>query len=91
MWIASEGEQLEIKEFATYKLIDPSCAQTTAQLEEEDLYDMVKEGEYRDYIERWFHEVTQPQYDSFIRHLLTQRKVSWLDFHDQVITRLLFS
>jgi len=66
----SEGEQLEIKEFATYKLIDPSCAQTIAQLLEEDLYDMVKEGEYRDYIERWFHEVTQPKHHSFIQHLL---------------------
>ena len=44
--IASEGEQPEIKEFSTYKLIDPSCAQTTAQLKEGDLYDIVKEGEY---------------------------------------------
>ena len=33
LWIASEEEQLEIKEFATYKLINPSCAQTTAELE----------------------------------------------------------
>ena len=32
--ITSEGEQLEIKEFFTYKLTDPTYAQTTAQLEE---------------------------------------------------------
>ena len=56
--IASKGEQPEIKEFSTCKLIDPSCAQTSAQLEEGDLYDIVKEGEYQDYIERWFHKVT---------------------------------
>ena len=31
--IASEGEQPEIKEFSTCKLIDPLCPQTTAQLE----------------------------------------------------------
>ena len=44
--IAFKGEQLEIKEFSTCKLIDPSCAQTIAQLEEGDLYDIVKECEY---------------------------------------------
>ena len=68
--IASEGEKPEIKELSTCKLIDPSCAQTTAQLEEGDLYDMLKEGEYQDYIERWFQEVTRPQYHSFVQHLL---------------------
>ena len=52
MGIASEGEQPEIKEFSTYKLIDPSYAQTHAQLEEYGLYDIAKEGEYQDYIER---------------------------------------
>ena len=63
--ITFEREQLEIKEFATCNLIDPSCAQTTAQLKEGDLYDIVKEGEYQDYIEIWFQEVTRPQYHSF--------------------------
>ena len=48
--ITFEGEQPEIKEFSTCKLTDPSCAQTTTQLEEEGLYDIVKEGEYQDYI-----------------------------------------
>ena len=62
-------------------LTDPSYAQTTTQLEEEDLYDIAKEGEYQDYIERWFQDVTRPQYHSFIRHLLMQRKVSLLNFH----------
>jgi len=89
--ITSEGEKPKIKDFSTCKLIDPSCAQTTAQLEEGDLYDIVKEGEYQDYIERWFQEVTQPQYHSFVRHLLMQRKVSWLNFHIQVITATIFS
>ena len=60
---------------------DPSCAQTTAQLEEHGMYGITKEREYQDYIERWFQEVTQPQYHCFIRHLLMQRKVSWLNFH----------
>ena len=41
--------------------MDPSCAQTTAQLEEDGLYHIAKEGEYQDYIERWFQEVTRPQ------------------------------
>ena len=31
--ISSEGEQHKIKESSTSKLIDPSCAQTTTQLE----------------------------------------------------------
>ena len=47
-------------------LTDPSYAQPTAQLEEGDLYDLAKEGEYQDYIKRWFQEVTQLQYHSFI-------------------------
>ena len=89
--ITPNGEQLEIKEFFTCKLIDPSYSQTIAQLEEEDLYDIEKEGEYQDYIERWFQEVTRPQYHSFIRHLLMQREVSWLNFHIQVITAIIFS
>ena len=56
--ITSEGEKPKIKEFSTCKLIDPSCAQTIDQLEEGDLYDIVKEGEYQHYIERWFQELT---------------------------------
>ena len=52
--ITSKGEQMEIKEFFTCKLTDPSYAQTIAQLEEEDMYDIA----YQDYIERWFWEVT---------------------------------
>ena len=76
-----EGNQPKIKEFFTCKLIDPSYAQTPAQLEEEDLYDIVKEDEYQDYIERLFQEVTPPHYHSFIRHLLMQKEVSWLNFH----------
>ena len=89
--ITSEGEQPKIKEFSTFKLTDPSYAQTTAQLEEEDMYYIEKEGEYQDYIERCFQEVTQLQYHSFIRNLLMQRKVSWLNFHIQVITATIFS
>ena len=81
MGITFKGEKPQIKELFTCKLTDPSYAQTTAQLEEEDMYDIAKEGEYQDYIERWFQEVTRPQYHSFIRHLLMQRKVSWLSFH----------
>ena len=46
MGITSEGEKLEIKEFSTCKITNPSYAQTTAQLEEEDMYDIVKGGEY---------------------------------------------
>ena len=56
--ITPEGEQPKIKEFFTCKQTDPSYAQTTAQLEEEDLYDIAKEGEFQDYIEGWFQEVT---------------------------------
>ena len=33
--ITSKGEQQKIKEFSIYMTIDQSCAQTTAQLEEE--------------------------------------------------------
>ena len=88
--ITSEGEKPKIKEFSTCKLIDPSYAQTTAQLEEVDLHDIIKEGEYEDYIESWFEEVTQPQYHSFLRHLLRKRKIIWLNFHIQVITATLF-
>ena len=44
--ITPVGEQSKIKEFFPCKLKDPSYAQTTAQLEEEDLYDIAKEGEY---------------------------------------------
>ena len=69
----------------------PSCAQTTAQLEEEDLYDIEKEGEYQDYIEIWFQEATGPQCNSFIQLLLMQIKLSWLNFHIQVITATIFS
>ena len=50
--ITSEGDKPQIKELFTCKLTDPSYAQTTAQLEEEVLYDIAKEGEYQDYIER---------------------------------------
>ena len=67
--IASEAEKPKIKEFSTFKLIDPSCAQTTTQIEEGDLYDIVKEGEYQDYIERWFQEElnynTIPSFDTY--------------------------
>ena len=56
--IASKGDQPKIKEFSTCKLIDPSCAQTTTQPEEEGLYDIAKESEYQEYIEIWFQEVT---------------------------------
>ena len=52
--ITSEGEQLEIEEFSIFMTTNPSCDQTTAQLEEEGLYDIMKGGEYQDYIERWF-------------------------------------
>ena len=76
-----EGEKLKIKELFTCKLTDPSYAQTTTQLEEEDLYDIAKEGEYQDYIEIWFQEVTRLQYHSFIQHLLMHIKLSWLNFH----------
>ena len=58
--ITSEGEQPEIEEFLIHMTIDPSCAQTTSHLEEEVLYDIMKEGELQDYIESWFQEVTQP-------------------------------
>ena len=64
--ITSEGEKPKIKEFPTCKLTDPSYAQTTTQLEEEDLYNIAKEGEYQNYIERWFQKVNRPQYHSFI-------------------------
>jgi len=89
--ITSKGEHPEIEEFSIYMTTDSSCAQTTTQLEEENLYDIVKEREYQDYIKRWFQEVTQPQYHSFLRHLFMQRKVSWLNFHIQVITATTFS
>ena len=91
MGITPEGEQPEIKEFFTCMLTNPSYAQTTAQLEEGDLYDIAKEGEYQDYIERWFQEVTRWKYHSFIQHLLMQREVSWLKFHIQVIIATIFS
>ena len=42
--ITSEGEQPRIKEFSIYMTTNWLCAQTTAQLEEEDLYDIEKEG-----------------------------------------------
>ena len=54
--IKFEWEKPEIKELFTCKLTDPSYSQSTVQLEEEDMYDIAKEGEYQDYIERWFQE-----------------------------------
>ena len=42
----SEGERPEIKKFSTYKLIDPSCAQEIDHLEEGNLHDITKEGEF---------------------------------------------
>ena len=57
--ITFEWEKPEIKELFTCKLTDPTYAQTTAQLEEEDLYDIEKEYEYQDYIRKWFYEVTR--------------------------------
>ena len=89
--IKSKGEKPEIKEFSTCKLTYPSCAQKNTQLEEEGLYDIVKEDEYQDYIERWFQKVTQSQYFSFLQHLLMQRQVSWFNYHIQVITATTFS
>ena len=65
LWIISKGERPEIEYFSTYMTTTPSCAQKTAQPGEEDLYDIKKEGEYQDYIENWFQELTQPQYHSF--------------------------
>ena len=56
--IISEGEKPKIKEFSISMTTDRSCAQTTTQLEEEDLYDIVKEGKYQDYIEIWFQDST---------------------------------
>ena len=44
--ITSEGEQPKITELFTFKLIDPSYAQTTDQREEEDLYDIMQGGGY---------------------------------------------
>ena len=60
---------------------NPSCAQETVQLGEEYLHGIMKEGEYQDYIESWFLEVNQPQYNSFPQHLLMQKHVSWLVLH----------
>ena len=39
-------------------MLNPIFVVVTAQIEEGDLYDIAKEGEYQDYIERWFQEVT---------------------------------
>ena len=46
--IISKRKRLGIEEFLIYMTTDPSYAQTTTQLGEEDLYGIVKEGEYQD-------------------------------------------
>ncbi len=86
MGIISKGERPKIEEF----LVDPLHTYKINQVGEGDLHDMIKEGDYWDYIESWFQEVTQPQYNSFIRHLLMQRQVSWLNFHIQVFIVTIF-
>ena len=65
---------------------DPLCTSEINQSEEGDLHDMKKEGEYQDYIESWFQEVTRLQYHFLIQHLLLQKQVSRLVLHIQVIT-----
>ena len=66
----SEGEKLGIEDFSPY----PLCTFEINHSGEGDLHDMIMEGEYQDYIERWFQKVTWPQYHSFIQHLLIQKK-----------------
>ena len=68
-----DGERPEIEEFSTYLSTDPSCTQAIEHLEEEEMHDLRKEGDYQDSIEQWFEEVTRSQYCSFLRHLLMQK------------------
>ena len=49
--ITSEGEKPEIEEFSTYLLTYPSRTQAIEQLEEEEMYGLIKEGDYKYSIE----------------------------------------
>ena len=78
--ITSDGKQPKIEEVSG----DPLCTSKINQSEEGDLHDMMKEGEYQDYFESWFQEVTILQ-RPFLQHLLLQKQVSELVLHIQVI------
>ena len=84
MGTTSKGEKPKIEEFSAY----PLCTFEINQSGEWDLHDMMKEGEYQDYIESWFQEVTQTQYHSFLQYLLIQKKVSHFIFYIQVISAI---
>ena len=59
------GERPEIEDFSTYLSTNPSCTQEIEHLQEEDMHGLRKEGDYQDYIEHWFEEVTRSQYMSY--------------------------
>ena len=85
--ITSDGKQPKIEEVSA----DPLCTSEINQLEEGDLHDMMKEGEYQDYFESWFQEVTILQHHFLLQHLLLQKQVSRLVLHIQVITVTILS
>ena len=61
-----DGERPEIEECSTYISMNPSCTQEIEHSEEKDMHGLRKEGDYQDYIEHWFEEVTLSQYRSFL-------------------------
>ena len=85
--ITSDGNQPKIEEV----LADPLCTSEINPSEEGHLHDMMKEGEYEDYFESWFQEVTRLQHHFLLQHLLLQKQVSRLVLHIQVIIATTFS
>ena len=55
-----------------------------------DMKNEEENPEYKDYIEIWFHEVTKPQYHSFLQFFLLLNQTSRLVLHIQVITTIIF-
>ena len=85
--VTSDGKQLKIEEVS----VNPLCTSEINQSEEGDLPDMMKKGEYQDYLESWFQAATRPQHHFLLQHLLLQKQVSRLVLHIQVIIATTFS
>ena len=83
----SNGKQPKIEEVSA----NPLCTSKINQSEEGDLHDMMKEGEYQDYFESWFQEVTRLQHYFLLQHLLLKKQVSRLVLHIQVIIATTFT
>ena len=83
-----EGQTLE-PEYSPSPNTDSSCI---LEFDERPLglRSEAENPEYKDYIEIWFHEVTKPQYHSFLQCFLLLNQTSQLVLHIQVVTAIIF-